>query len=360
MHQAASSHRRSRLFALVLIVAGCGHSDSFQTPAQSNLDVPLSSTPPARLTFDGGMDRFPAFTPDRQTIWYSFQSPDRADGDRCLASLPATGGTRTEYCPPTVASEQRRDAFDHASPGPDGQLIYGRYDSPIGALLVSAGSIELASVTAPLQGRQLLSLPNSVGGVGFNHVGRIRWLANDRVILVAEDQTAVPHCRGCVKRDTVNLGGGLLDGRITANGATFTLIPGTLNANDFASSVAGDSLYFTQSDDLLAPTGRDRALYRVPITGGSPQVVYADSGTPLSSVARIGVRLAVAAGNSIISLDLASGNSTTLASGATNGYGLVSASADGCRLLAEFRRPKELTFTTDLYLLLTGGTGCAP
>lgn len=351
-------------FALVLLVGSCGHSDPFLTTPPTDGDRPFSTGPSVRLTFDEGMDRFPAFTPDDRTMWYSFAPPERADGDRCLASMPARGGSRTEYCLPSIVDATRRDAFDQASPGPDDQLIYGRYESVIGALLVSSGSLDLASVTHPLAGRSLLSLPHNFGGIGFNHIGRIRWIANDHVIVVAENQSLIPHCTACAKRDTIVLGAGLLDGRITAESATFQLIEGTRDAADFAISASGDSLYFTRSDDLNEPTGRASSLYAVPLGGGVAQRLFSVAASDtFYSIARIGARYAVRSNRGILSVDLTSGSSTTLVgvnADAPAGFGMITASTDGCSLLVESRRLRDATFTTDLYRISTGSAGCVP
>lgn len=351
---------RAALFLLAVAVSGCGHSDPYGI-AVPTLEEPLSTTAPIRLTFDAGMDRFATWSVDQQRIWYSFQPPEREDGDVCLASMPATGGTRAEYCPASSAQASVRDAYERATPGPNGQLIYGRYTSEIGMLTLYTGAIDLATVDAPLAGRELLSLPNNIGGVGFNHVGRIHWLASDHVILVAEDETVIPHCISCAKRDTIFVGLALLDGRITPTGATFSVIPGTLGASDFAISAAGDSIYFTQSEDPDNFTGRSATLRRLPVAGGVAQAVFSSVGT-LYSVTRAGSRFLLAIRNQVVTLDLASGNTLAVAANnvAARGYGTVTATTDGCRVLAEVARPSGLTFTTDVYLLPPNVVGCAP
>jgi hypothetical protein len=350
------------LLFLTLVALGCEHGDPYQVSGESPLTTPLSSTLPVQLTFDRGMDRFATWSLDGQSIWYSFQPESRPDGDVCLATLPATGGTRTGYCPSSTAQQADRDAYDRATPGPDGQLLYGHYTSHIGMLTLYLGSLDLATVDAPLAGRSLLSLPNNIDGIGFNHVGRIHWLTRDHVILVAEDETAVPHCAACAKFDTVFIGYTLLDARITPDGATFTRIQGTLHANDFTMSAAGDSIYFTRSDDPDNPTGRDLTISTVPVGGGTPRILYTSSGA-VYSLSRAGPLLVIALRDHVASLDLATGTVNPLGNKGLNGargYGTVTASSDGCRLLAEFGRPRDITFETNVFLLPTGLTGCAP
>jgi hypothetical protein len=346
--------------AMAAVVA-CGHSDPFGSGDDIALSTPFSPTQPIRLTFDNGMDRFATWSVDGSQIWYSFQPGERDDGDVCLARMPASGGSRTEYCAPSLASQSTRDVYERATPGPGGQLLVGRYVSNIGMLTLNFGWLDLATVDAPLDGRPLLSLPFNIGGVGFNHIGRIEWLSNDRVIAVAEDETVVPHCVNCSKRDTIFIGQALLDGRITATGATFTVIPGSLHASDFALSAAKDSIYFTVSEDPDNFTGRSAFLWRVPVSGGTPQSVFSGVG-PLLSVSRSGSQYLLSFNGRIVRADLASGTSTvvTLNGLTARGYGTVTSTPDGCRILAEFGKPRDLTFETDIYLLTGAITACTP
>ncbi len=216
---------------------------------------PLAANDPVRLTFDTGKDRFPTLAPDDRTLWFSFQSVERTDGDRCLASMPAAGGTRTEYCLLDFATRNVRDGFDQPTPGPGGRLLYARFTSDIGAFLPDSGSLLLADVASPLTARTLLRLPTNIDGVGFTYIGRIRWLAPDRFIFVGEDMSVRRICGSCAAKDTIYRGSALIDGRLTATGAAFAVIPGSISASDFAISSAGDSLYFSQTYHRSAPTG---------------------------------------------------------------------------------------------------------
>lgn len=355
----------SVLLAVVAIQGACAHSEPYEVAAIPTSDVPLAPTPPVQLTFDAGKDRFPALTPDDRTLWYSFQSLDRVDRDRCLASMPAGGGTRREFCLEDAANFSRRDGFDLPTPGPDGQLLYTRYASDIGAFLSDSGTLMLADTATPLTGRPLLRVPANIDGFGFTYIGRIRWVARDRIILVAEDMGVRRICAACTDKDTIYRGVALLDGRIGATGATFSVIAGTQHANDFAISAGGDSLYFSRTDeDPLEPPLRAHQLYALPITGGTPRVVFTGSvGDTIRSVARIGTRLAVASEGKLRTVDLATGSVIVLAAATTNGasdFGMVTASSDGCRLWSEFRRARGFAHTTDLFRLASGVPGCSP
>lgn len=360
-----AERRRPERWPLFLLAVACGHSDPYQVSAIPASDSPFSGNVPIQLTFDDGKDRFPALTPDNQILWYSFQSRDRPDGDRCLASMPAAGGSRTEYCLPDVASLTRREGFDFPTPGPEGQLLYTRYVSDIGAFLSDSGTLMLADVNAPLQARPLLRLPANVDGAGFTYIGRIRWVARDRIILVAEDMSVRRICGACTDKDTIYRGTALLEGRITPTGAAFARIPGTDQANDFAISAGGDSLYFSRTDeDPLVPPLRAHQVYAVPIAGGTPRVVFTGAvGDTIYSITRIGSRLAVTSKGTIRSVDLANGNTGSLAFrsfGGASDFGMVSASTDGCRIWAEFRRARGFAHTTDLYRFGSGSPGCLP
>ncbi|MES2304176.1 MAG: hypothetical protein V4558_01640 [Gemmatimonadota bacterium] len=355
------SDRLTMLLVFGGVLSACGHSEPFESPIMPPLADAFTSSTPTQLTFDEGMDRWAVWNEDETSIWYSFQPGDRADGDVCLAEMPGRGGTRKDFCLTSTAQEERRDAFDRPAPGPDGQLLYGHYTSNIGMLTLLDGELDLATTAAPLAARRLLSLPNNISGVGFNHIGRMRWLAPDHFLAVAEDETVIPHCASCTKRDTIYIGYALLDGHITASGGTFSVVPGTLNASDFVLSTAGDSIYFTQSDDPAAPTGRSRTILSVPLSGGTPSVVYTRAGG-IFSISRAGPRLLVALGDQVIALDQTTGTTSAVARNGLNGasgFGTVTGSRDGCRALAEFARPMGLTFETNLYLVSTGNSGCA-
>lgn len=354
-----------RIPALALLIAACGHSESYKVTAIPDNDLPLSTDAPSRLTFDPGMDRFPSHSNDGTTLWYSFQSPIRQDGDRCLARIPAAGGTRTEFCLDAIEGLTRRDAFDMPSPGPGGQLIYVRYASDIGAFLPDSGTILLATEANPMVARPLLRLPTAIDGIGFTYTGRIRWLTPDHIVFVGEDMSVRRICGSCATKDTIYRGAGLIDGRITATGATFAFIPGTLFASDFDFSSGRDSLYFTATDDdpVTLPR-RGHVLFAIPLAGGVPRVVFATvPGDTLYSVARTTTRFAVTTKSQIISVDPAAGTSFTLAGptyGNASKFGLASASPDGCRLTAEFRFPLVPTYTTDLFRFPSGVSGCPP
>src|SRR6185369_11483823 len=94
----------------------------------------------------------------------------------------------------------RRDAFDMPAPGPGGQLLYVRYASDIGAFLPDSGALLLATETAPLESRKLLTLPTSIDGIGFTYTGRIRWLAPDHIVFVGEDMSVRRICGSCATK----------------------------------------------------------------------------------------------------------------------------------------------------------------
>lgn len=344
---------RAWSLALMASVAACSHSAPFAGEENPGVDGPFSTTALVRLTFDAGMDRYPTFDVDNQSFWYSFQAPGRPDGDRCLATMAAAGGVRHEHCLDDNAGQTRRDAYDSPTPGPDGQLAYGRFQSLISAFFPASGALMLATTADPLNGRSLLTTPNNIGGVGFNHFGRIRWIAKDKLLVLIEDQTVVPHCIGCVKRDTVIQPYGILGGTITATGATFALIPGTNGASDFFTSAAGDSIYFTNGD----------LLQRLPTAGGTPVTVFTNS-TGVGSVARVpGGMIFITSDGRIRLADFTAGTSVELVNRlelTALGFGAIDASSDGCRAVVEVRKSFDVTYTTDLYGLKTGKAGCTP
>lgn len=359
------------------LLAACAHTDAAESTGPTPLDAPHATATPTRLTFESGMDHVASFTADGATLVYAFQPAGRADRDRCLALMPAGGGTRTEICDDAVAHRNTTDAFEHAAVGDDGALLYGAFTSAIGAPLVSRGELRLATRTAPLTYRTLFTTPTVIGGFSFDHVGTIRWLSPTAFLVNAVDQSLIGSPYNEFKVDTLTLGIGLLRGDLGATGATFTAVPGTAGLNGFDLSRQRDSIYFTVQEDS--------SLWALPVTGGTPRRVRFESSLPngrmiLRDPARVGARIAVvrqlwqsrdrqpsppwgmSALSAIELVNPGDGAMTTLATtpGSDLIFGALAGSPVGCRLVAEHRFPSGFTFTTDLYAYCLGsGPECS-
>ena len=368
--------------AILLLAAGCGHSEPFAGATQPPLDGPLVAATPLRLTYDDGMDHVATFSPDGATLLYSAQPLLTHDRDRCIGLMPPGGGTRQAICRFDAVGSDTTDAFEHAALSSDGGLLYGAFTSRIGAILVDRGALRLGTVAAPWPGRALLITPTTVAGLSFDHVGTIRWLSSGTFFVVVTDQTLIGNPSASGKFDTLTIGVGMLRGDLTESGAVFTAIAGADSANGFDFSAAKDSIYFTRQDDAT--------LYAMPIGGGARRSVYTEAPQSVRRIVRdpvrVGARVAVIGQNfparvndrlvwttglepaSAITLVRPSdGTATILTSigstpppsgqGAVAAFGALAASPDGCRLIVEHRMLKSPTFTTDLYAYCLGVSG---
>src|SRR5574338_1719655 len=96
--------RHMRL-AAVLVLTACKHEAPL-TPGVYPPNTPAGSGALVRLTFNPGVDLGPTWLPDGSGILYAMERTDRSDFDRCLALLPATGGTiEREICDRNPAAD---------------------------------------------------------------------------------------------------------------------------------------------------------------------------------------------------------------------------------------------------------------
>lgn len=87
---------------LLLGALACAHGEPFD-PGMPAPQGPLTDAVPRRLTFNTGDDRSPAIAGSEVT--YSRYDPGRGTSARCLAVLPAEGGTlRATWCPPAPSA----------------------------------------------------------------------------------------------------------------------------------------------------------------------------------------------------------------------------------------------------------------
>ena len=161
-----------RLAATCLVlVAACAHTDGIVGTDPPSADGPFADGPIVRLTYDPGMDLFPAVTSAGLLI-YSYQPTERPDRDRCIGILPASGGTRIGICHDAVNGDGLTDALEWPALDDSGALLYSHYVSGIGDRIPNHGALRLGSANAPLSGRTLLTLPNTVASTGFTRIGQ--------------------------------------------------------------------------------------------------------------------------------------------------------------------------------------------
>lgn len=368
---------------LAVSLAACGHSDPAGGADLPVVEGPHAAAVPTRLTYDGGMDQVAGVSTDGGTLLYMFQPEGRADRDRCLGFMPIEGGTREEFCDDAAAEADRTNSLEMPALDADGRLLYAEYTSAIGAPLPSGGALRLATRASPGTARTLLVLPATIGTLGIDHIGTMRWRSATTFYVNVGLRTLVGNSGNPNKKDTLVVGLAIVRGDLTETGATFTPIAGSEGATGFDFSVAGDSLYLTveESPSLFAIAiegGARRTVYTEPRLLDSAMVVVHPVRTAAGLLvvremkqdrARLGVRfppvppplgLMPWSGLRVIRPD---GSTTLLAnmtaqplSGGLVAFGRLVAPPGGCAVVAEHRYVRDLSFTTDLYRYCVDGT----
>ncbi len=355
----------------IALLAGCSHTDAFVGADPPLADEPFAAGSPTRLTYDPGMDLFPSWRHDGESLVYSYQPPERDDHDRCIAVMLASAGTRREVCYAAVDGATRTDALEWPALDQAGNLIFTHYISAIGDRIPDRGSLRIGTLDAPFDGRVLLTLPNGVGATGFTRIGQTEWSGADEFLFVAQDYLMLGNLANGNKKDTTYIGLGIIRGTLSSSGVSFAAVAGTDSATGFTRSAAGDTIYFSRYQDTR--------LYAVPATGGARQVVFtaatSGDGWVLRDPTRIGTRVAVV----VARLDQLAqprgllpgtrveavrpgfpGAEPIFEPPVGGGIGHISASASRCRLVVESRRPSALSWTTDLEArCAVGGPTCA-
>jgi hypothetical protein len=249
------SHRTWRWRQLALLAAvvpaGCTHDGPF-VPGVYSPGVPLGAGALFRLTYNAGADLAPSWLPDGSGFFYTTERYDRPDRDRCLALLPAVGGTiAREICNRVPAAADSVDAFGAAAVAPDGRLAYVRASAPLDVgrpLAPRFYEMVVATLAEPHRVTVLQSFPHvGPSGRGHDGVAQLRWLSDSVLVYVGQRVAYVPPCFRCPP-DTVPSGLELV--RLDFGGPVpvRSMLPGS----DQASSVAvagGDTVWFTVNGD---------------------------------------------------------------------------------------------------------------
>lgn len=257
-----SPHPRTWLaMALSLFaVSACGHTEPF-TGLGVDQQGPFNGATPLRLTFNSDADYSAAWAADGKGILYTYSDRSRADHDRCLAMLPATGGTRVfTLCDNRPGHADSAETITSAALSEDGELLYLVGSSlPVGQLPARITLFQ-ADTATPFNRRALVTLPSDVGGgLRPNWLLDVTWVGPDEFLAMATDLTLVPQCAGCLLRDTVFIPLGVVRGTIGGNGAVMELVQGTLGASHFAVADGGTNIVISNG----------LTLSKLPIGGGA-------------------------------------------------------------------------------------------
>jgi hypothetical protein len=224
--------------AWALASAACGHSEPFVSSPHETTGSFVGGTP-LQLTYSPLSDYEPAFSVDGQWITYQFErgTPDR---DRCVAILPAAGGTRRgELCPWALGQATRAEGLAAAVLFPDERLFFAFHSGlPINLTSNQAG-LYLApadSVAGATKVLDLLGRPPGATEVWSQVMDPVA-LGPDEVVLLAgrrhlvnSDACSAPECVPARPRDrdrtpirdTIPLGRELAWLHLTASGVTVT------------------------------------------------------------------------------------------------------------------------------------------
>lgn len=346
--------------ALAFLATACGHEAPLK-PGAYPPNQPAGTGALVRVTFNPGVDLGPSWLPDGHGFLYTVERIDRDDLDRCLALLPAAGGTiEREICDRIPAADDSVDAYTAAAVSSDGRLAYVRATASLSVgwpVAPYAQQLVAAPMDHPDRARVLQTIPYP-GPSGRIHqaVTQVRWLGDSSLVYVGQKVSYAAACDGC-PLDTI--ASGLEIVRLDFAGPTpvLTMLPGT----DQASSVttAGD-------DTVFFTVNGDSRVFRLRLAIDSLDVVH-DFGP--GNIARdvqvaSGRLVAVVGGNvsfgidpalgpvqrdgggALVLVDLVGGGERTLTP-PTALYRHAALAPDGHHVVAE----AVIGRTTDLYLL---------
>lgn len=257
---------RPALWTAALLLAACAHTEVSSVEPPDN-PPPGDGTWPRQITHNAYDDRHPQWLPDGSGIIYSTERADQQrDRDRCIALLPAEGGTqRWRRCQTDGRHSDTTDVWEWPSVSPDGRVFFTLTTGWNRALKLGFPWIAVADGGDFLHPQLVRRLPF------FTPSGRQqlatwtpRWLAPDLVAYLGvlefwEGESFLP--------DTFFTGEEvMLLHLIDDSTANFTVVPGT----DLASSVAvGDD-----SSAIYYTLGGDSIVYRRHLLSGVVDTIH--------------------------------------------------------------------------------------
>lgn len=253
--------------AIVAIgLTACAHEEPFQNQ-NPGLDSTFGRGPDRQLTFNPAADVRPAWLSDGSALIYTYEGISGSVRDRCLASLPPSGGTRRELpCAASQLSQDSVDAFSEAAPGPGGRMLFTRESSLPGDINPRQGALELGTVNQPGSATTVLTFPYTASN-GHIHSGisHIRWLSPTRVIYLASTVTYPRPCGPC-EADTVYTGLELVELDLSGPTPTIQPVPGTDSASSVDVGSSANEIFFTRNGDTR--------VYQMDLTSGGIIVAH--------------------------------------------------------------------------------------
>lgn len=232
-----------------VFVVACEHGEPFRSD-EGGPTGPLLPGSPARLTYSPGQDLVPVWLPDGTAFVYSAERRDRADRDRCLAFMPADGGTISQYVCRTSAPDDSINVFDEAAFSGD-SVAYVRASTErfLPGLGPDLQELVVAPLSDPNAVRVLQRIPfTTPWGDTYDAISHVAWIRPGRLAFIGEHVTYPRACRSCAP-DTVRIGVGAALVDIAGPAPVFTRMPDGDSASSLAVGANGDTIYFTRFND---------------------------------------------------------------------------------------------------------------
>ena len=278
---------------IILVLARCSHGDAY-APETFPADTTFGGG--SRLTLNPNVDRDPTWLPDGSGILYSADLVVRGDSDRCLVTLPPSGGRiiRT-VCNDLWTAGDSVNTLDDAALSAGGLMALVRTSRPVGGRFVRYADLAAGTPGDPAQARALMKLPYSAAGLVHNSVSQIRWLAPDTLIYRGDYAalTCLTATAPCPQAFVVS--GYDIEIHSASDSGPPTVVPGTDLASSVALDPGGDAFFYT----LQA----DNRIYRRVLSTGATTVVYSfPAGTIVRDVHAVGSLLAAITGGQVVIL----------------------------------------------------------
>ncbi len=246
---------RKTLFAVLLCLPACEHSQPFTTAGPDSLP-PASATLPRRLTYSLGDDRQPSVGAGR-LVFSRLELPEATGSqERCLAYLPPDGGTiLAEPCPPLVPqtpADTFLDTWTEPVLSPDGRRVAFMWQQ--GSLVAVLGFTRISLVVAPagqptdphrFVWQILMTLPGNRYG---DSVQKIAWVDDHRLRFLICHEYIFKVKAGTVRRytDTTFIPYGLAE--LDLETGTAALVPGGDSVSVWAPAPDGGAWVTFSSD----------------------------------------------------------------------------------------------------------------
>ena len=234
---------------LPLLLAACAHETPF-TQDEFGQDTTLTRGTDRQLTYNLGTDRTPAWRPDGTGLLYMFEQLNEDPRDRCLAELPATGGTiRTVVCPNTVQSLDSLDTFFEPAVGPGNKILFLREASLPNGITPMTSALMLGDASNPLAATAIQQYPYTASnGKIHQGISNIRWLTETRVVYLAEKVLYLSACGSC-PTDTVHTGIEVVQLDLSGPAPALSIVPNTDEVSSIDATADPDQIVITRNGD---------------------------------------------------------------------------------------------------------------